>query len=69
MCDDVCKKKVREFLNVGNATTDALRGYLGAEVSSPQFERVMAGLELAGEIGRGRWGVLAVWKAVAKCEG
>lgn len=65
MCDDVCKKKVREFLNVGNSTTDALRGFLGAEVSGPQFERVMAGLELAGEITRGTWGVLSVWKSRA----
>ncbi len=62
MNDEVARRKVLEFLRVGAATADALRGFLGRDVHGPQYERVMSGLELEGLIERGRWGDLPVWK-------
>ena len=62
MSDEIAKKKVLHYLTIGASTADALRCYLGREVSDAQYVRVMTGLELEGEIRRGMWGELPVWR-------
>ena len=62
MSDDLAMKKIVHYLMVGNSTADSLRGFLGSEISGPQYQRVMTRMELDGMICRGTWGALAVWK-------
>jgi hypothetical protein len=62
MSDETARKKVMHYLAIGASTADALRCYLGREVRDAQYVRVMTGLELEGEIRRGMWGELPVWR-------